>query len=279
MREKLSLKNGKTLKGRYTKVNKALLLLLALPVITVIAVYYLITYKLGVPTTPSAISPTPTATASTLKKLKEIKIEGTAYRYTFIEISPNNIRLYPNFDIRQSAKNLVSEYSCSFLTNGSYYSEENKPLGWIVSQGKEIAKENKSLLMNSYLSISNEGRASLSFEKPNLPVLWGLQTGPMLVANKEKQLLEIKNDEEARRVVVGITEQNTLIFTVIVGNSSVTDGPFLKDLPDILTELNKQENINLTSATNLDGGSASAFITEDVAIYEYTWIGSFFCYR
>ncbi|MCX6724478.1 MAG: hypothetical protein NTV20_00040, partial [Candidatus Shapirobacteria bacterium] len=54
-------------------------------------------------------------------------------------------------------------------------------------------------------------------------------------------------------------------------------GPLLADLPQIVGEIGETLGEDFKTALNLDGGTASAFLSQKKTIKEYTLIGSFFC--
>lgn len=89
--------------------------------------------------------------------------------------------------------------------------------------------------------------------------------------------MSVKNDKQARRVVAGVTGENKLIFLVFYDNNQYYSGPYLNDLPDLVDKTGKSLDLNIADAINLDGGSASAFISDDIKLTELTPVGSFFC--
>jgi hypothetical protein len=83
--------------------------------------------------------------------------------------------------------------------------------------------------------------------------------------------LKINRDEPRRRIVAALSEPNRLIFIAITS-------ALLAETPGVVQAIGQQIQQPLRAAINLDGGSASAFITAAAELPEYSYIGSFFCY-
>lgn len=221
---------------------------------------------------------------------QEIKIEkiGTGMKtFTFNEekffflaekiSDPQKLILRPNFEEKSASSILYQNNNCQFLVNGGFYDEDGQPLGWFFTQNKLFRKETKSNLFNGFLSMNKEGIISLNDVFPTNTVIWGLQTGPLLIIENQPVVLSLIHDEHDRRLVAALNEKNELFFLVVTGTDSLISGCLLKDLPSIVKQIGLEINENFKTAINLDGGTASAFLTQIKSIKEYTWIGSFFC--
>jgi exopolysaccharide biosynthesis protein len=202
-----------------------------------------------------------------------------AYRYAWVKITDfSRLTLLPNHDAQTSSENLANKYHCQILVNGNFYDKQNKPLGWLVSQGETLSKPIASSLFNGYFSLS-ASKLAISPSVPPGEVDFGLQSGPLLILDSKPLLLKISNDQPRRRVIAALNNQSELIFLVLTGTDSLFSGPLLADTPKLVAALGQAIGQNLVAALNLDGGSASAFHTNDIHLNEYTYIGSFFCYN
>jgi len=225
-------------------------------------------------------SPTPTPTSfqqpSILDKMTEIKYQSDSFRYSLIKIeNPQKLKLYPNYDSQTSSTDLFVKFNCQFLINAGFYSEDNQPLGWFVSQKKQIAKFQANSLFNGFLFFKDNQIQIKTI--PEEKVDWGVQTGPLLFEEGKPITLKLTNDKLARRMIALLDQNNNIIFIVLTNDQSLTSGPLLVDLPKILEAIVLKENININSAINLDGGMASAYLYGEIIIKEYQPIGSFFC--
>lgn len=201
------------------------------------------------------------------------------YRYAWVKLDNlANLKLLPNHDAQASSEDLAKTYHCQVLVNGNFYDENDRPLGWLVSQGETLSKAIISSLFNGFLSLS-PSNVTISLSVPQGSVNFGLQSGPLLILDSKPQLLKINNDQPRRRVIVALNNQSELIFLVLTGTDSLYSGPLLADTPKLVLALGQALNQNLVTALNLDGGSASAFHTDTIHLNEYAYIGSFFCYN
>lgn len=194
------------------------------------------------------------------------------YRYALLEVEETGkLKLFSNLVKKQEAQLLKEVNNCQALVNAGFYDEKDQHLGWFVSEGKEISPAQTNRLFNGFLTVSDDG-AIIDFEPR--PGSVGLQSGPVLVYDGKPLKLTIKDDQPRRRVVAALTRDQQLIFLVILANQSDYAGPLLSETPKLLLALNPE----IVAAINLDGGSASAFLTAAVSLRESRPIGGFFCY-
>ncbi|OGM24683.1 hypothetical protein A3D00_02435 [Candidatus Woesebacteria bacterium RIFCSPHIGHO2_02_FULL_38_9] len=219
--------------------------------------------------TPASIINNPTPT--------EI-IKNKKYKSQLITVDdPSGLYLYPNYEEQANSKDLINKNSCKSFVNAGFYSKDSSPLGLLISQGKLINKDRKSELFNGYFSVTSESGVFITDSVPRNEVRIALQSGPILIKDFSPQILKLKQDEEARRVVVATDKSGKIYFMVFYSEDSFFSGPFLKDLPQIVEDFERDSNLKFDNALNLDGGSASAFYSEDFFLSELNHVGSFFC--
>ena len=190
---------------------------------------------------------------------------------------PQKLRLFPNFEEKLSSLILFKNNNCRFLISGGFYGEDNQPLAWFFTQEKLFRKKTKNAFLNGFLALDKNGVIFLDDVFPSESVIWGLQTGPFLIFKSQPLVLNLIHDEPDRRLVTALNEKNELFFLMVGRSDSLASGPLLKDLPLIVKQIGLELNEPFKAAVNLDGGTASAFLTSNKSIKEYTWIGSFFC--
>lgn len=195
------------------------------------------------------------------------------FRYSQAVIEDlSRLRLFSNLAERQKSTEIYQAHRCQVLTSAGFYDTANQHLGWFQIDGKELSPRQNNRLFDGFLSISF-GRVDLDF-RPRLDADFGLQSGPMLIYDGKPLKLTIKDDQPRRRVVAALTKTGQLIFLVILSPESNYAGPFLAETPKLVIALNPE----IVAAINLDGGSASAFLSESVFLPEYSPIGGYFCY-
>ena len=213
-----------------------------------------------------------------LERLETIKVGRERYRFaSFFVAEPSRLHLFPNFLDKRAAQNLKEVKQCEALVNGGFYSEDFKPLGWLVTESRQVSAPLQSRLLDGFFSVDQAGKAKIDWQKPAYPVRIGLQSGPMLLWQGQPLQLQIKDDQQRRRIVLAITGDQAIVFLAITGETSEGSGPYLADLPQIVAGISDQLQMPFTTAVNLDGGSASAFLTDEVQLDEVTFIGSYFC--
>lgn len=212
------------------------------------------------------------------QEMKEVIFQEKKFLFLEQRISrPEKLVLLPNFEKKLPSTQLSRENNCRFLINGGFYDQQDQPLGWFFTQKSLFKKEIKSALLNGFFFQNEQGVIKIEDISPSAPVVWGLQTGPLLIFQNQPVRLSLVRDEQARRMVAALNQKDELIFLVITGGDSLAIGPLLTDLPAVVKKIGEELKEEFKTAVNLDGGTASAFINQEKTIKEYSFIGSFFC--
>jgi len=214
---------------------------------------------------------------SKISQTIEINVEDKNIKVSWFIVSPKNLYLYPNFTEKLSAKNLKKQNNCQSLVSGGFYTQNNTPTGLFVSEGRQLTSYMRNQLFNGVFSVNYEDSPLISLGEPEDKIRIGLQTGPLLIQDKNTLNLSLVNDEQARRVVAGITESGNIIFLIFYDRDSVFTGPKLENMPNAVIDTSSKIGLPIVDAINLDGGSASAFFSPDTSLSELTFIGSYFC--
>jgi len=218
-----------------------------------------------------------TPTPSIWKQSTVLNIDGVPIRISWAVVQPKEVELYPNLKERKLSEEIKVNKSCSILVNGGFYSKENTHLGLFVSNFETISKPTQSATLNGFLWINSNEKVVISSQAPNITPRLGLQSGPILILNKEPLTLSINNDQSSRRIVAATTNGNQLYFLAAYRDGSEYQGPLLEQLPEIINLFKKQTGIDIVAAINLDGGSASIFISNYDRLNELAHVGSYFC--
>ncbi len=265
---------------RTRTVLLSLLLLIVVTGATLVFLYQKtanLVFQTHIPAPQSTLSELPKPPEE-VEKFSSVNYQDTIYNYRLEFVKdPTRLQLYPNFSDHDFAHELYSERNCRLLVNGGFYDKKNNPIGWFVSESQHQSDPVKNPTFDGYIMKLSDNTISISIYLPEETPQWGLQTGPLLIHNSQVLTLTIRNDTPERRTVVGITEDNKVFFLVVVDSNLETAGPYLAELPKVIETIFQQESIRVVQALNLDGGSASAFITENIVVKEYSAIGSYFC--
>jgi uncharacterized protein YigE (DUF2233 family) len=195
------------------------------------------------------------------------------------KVDANAMVLIPNFEAKKTSKSAFEENGCETLINGGFYGRDNAPIGYFVADGQELSGFRQNKLFDGVLSVNEFGTPRITRKAPSDPLVSAVQTGPIVFENGLKVPLSIMRDRPDRRMLAAVTGVNELIFITFYSPESSFSGPRLAELPDAISKLNEAEELNIADAVNLDGGSASAFITAEISLTEASPVGSFFCVK
>jgi uncharacterized protein YigE (DUF2233 family) len=208
--------------------------------------------------------------------LHTISFKNQSFAYEFVLTNPDTLTLIPNFTEKLTSTELAETNHCRFGINGGFYDTSNKPLGGFKTKNTVVKNPVKNRLIDGYIW-KMKGRMYLTFAAPPEDAELYLQTGPVVRMGGERIPITIAEDELRRRNIFGIAKNGSILFLSIYSSESVYDGPFLGDLPAIIENIDQKESFHLVGAVNLDGGSASAFLSPSRRLQEFSPIGSFFC--
>lgn len=221
----------------------------------------------------------PKATPVVWKQSIIVNIDNVPIRISWTEVKPKEVELYSNLKEQKLSEEIKVNKSCQILVSGGFYSKENTHLGLFVSNFETISKFSQNALLNGFLSIDSADKITIGMDAPSTTARLGLQSGPLLALNKKPLSLVINNDEPSRRIVAATTNNNQLIFLVFYRDQSDLQGPLLGQLPKIIALFEKQTDIDIVDAINLDGGSHSVFISNYDLLRESAIAGSYFCIK
>ncbi|MDZ4227826.1 MAG: phosphodiester glycosidase family protein [Candidatus Levybacteria bacterium] len=235
--------------------------------------------------TPQALPPNsvlsankmPTTIPAAWKQSTVIDVDDVPIRISWAQVLPIEVELYSNLKEQKLSEEIKVNKSCQILVNGGFYSKENTHLGLFVSNFEEISKQIQNPTLNGFLSIDSADKVMISADLSDNNPRIALQTGPLLMLDNKPLTLVINNDEPKRRIVAATTDDNKLIFLAFYRDLAEYEGPMLEKLPEIIDLIKKQTGMDIVDAINLDGGSASVFISNYDRLNEFVHIGSYFC--
>lgn len=208
-----------------------------------------------------------------------VSVNDQSYEVAFVAANSDKISLYSNLEDKLSSNDLIKAKSCQALINAGFYTKEDKPTGLLISEGKTIEYYKRSQLFNGIYSITFDNKARIAATFPQGSTRFAIQSGPLLLVDHNYQKLTIKNDEPARRSAAALASTGQTYFFSIYNKNSNYAGPNLADLPAVLQKIENELAVDFTDAINLDGGTASAFFSDQFAISELSYIGSYFCIK
>lgn len=228
-----------------------------------------------IPIQSNTPSPTPINTPGV-----EFLFKDVLYRVQFIKVNPKDVNFYSNLSDKKSSIQLKQDRNCKAVVNGGFYSVDYKPLGLVISEGNTESEYRNNSLFNGIFGINFADKVFIENSYPKGDTRLAIQSGPVLIKNKVAQKLQLKNDEFARRTIVGLTNnKQEVYFFSVYKDGSMFEGPMLSQLPEFMQLFSKQIQIEIDDALNLDGGSASAFLSESASIREANTIGFYFCVK
>jgi hypothetical protein len=210
----------------------------------------------------------------------EITYNEQDFSVAWYKLEPvENLILIPNYNLKLTSTEAAEKYNCKFLGSAGFYSKEGKPLGLVVADGQKVNSWQKNSLLNGVFSVNRLLTPRITRDEPKDLLALAVQSGPLIKENAAYQTVDQGNDNSDRRMLLATTGENKAIYLAIYNRNSVLLGPKLSDLPEIIKVFERRLGIIFADVINLDGGSASAYSTEDFKLPEVANVGSFFCLK
>lgn len=145
------------------------------------------------------------------------------------------------------------ERGCVAGVNGGYFHPDTRPIGLVVSEGRQLHPFERARLLSGVLAVRERLPALLRVAEftPESPLAGALQAGPFLV-DHGRVVRGLEGTKRARRTVImtGAAGQ----YGLVVADTALT----LAELARLLVSPGIIHELSFTRALNLDGGSSSA---------------------
>ncbi len=230
------------------------------------------------PPSPGQTIPTPSPTPSPLPVFVDTIVDNQRFRiYWFRVPDAKDLTLIPNYRQRQTSSEIMKTNRCGDMVSGGFYTKTDTPTGLVIAQFTTQHAYVPNALLNGVIGVYRSGETFISDTPPEALPRLALQAGPILYKSGEPRTIRIRSDEPARRVVAVTQSNGTLLFLALVDLENSYLGPLLGSVPALLGQFSDATGIEIRDALNMDGGSASAFVTTGVSLQELAPVGSFFC--
>lgn len=194
-----------------------------------------------------------------------------------VKIDPTKARfhIYENTDY-DNAKTLAEihkETKALITFNGGFYSEEFKPTGLLLIEGKTITPYKQANLINGIFAIDKENQPILlTHSKLTDPenYLFAIQNGPILLNEKGEVAITQDNAKPASRTAIGIDKDGNIVVIVLKQSLFKSNNHILlTDFAHLLKENPALNPLGLHSVLNLDGGPSSGIMIQDNYFAEF----------
>jgi exopolysaccharide biosynthesis protein len=210
------------------------------------------------------------------KNLFEQEIRVDSWEVKYFEGSVDHL-LFDNTKERLTLSEIIEKNNCQKVINAGFYKTTNgkhQVIGYFAGENYSQPFENNVV----FNGIVNLDKKLISYN-PAADSNVGFQSGPVLIYDGNVQSINSKSEDKSRRMASFIDVDGKLYFAAIYQKDSVFLGPKLSKLPEIIIKLGEQENIEIVSAINLDGGGASFFFDGETKLTEAKIVGSYLCYK
>lgn len=198
--------------------------------------------------------------------------DDTVKDLVIVKIDPKKYALsvYQNIN-SENAKNIkeIHRDTHSLVTfNGNYYTEDFKPTGLLISNGEKIRDVSNASLVNGIMAIDKNGNVKLLDQNSKInedKYEFAIQNGPVLIDSKGSIQINEDDGNRASRTILGLDKDKNLILIILKQNLLNTDNSIsLYNLAHLLKEAPELKKMELNSVLNLDGGSSTGLMINEI---------------
>ena len=163
----------------------------------------------------------------------------------------------------------IHEETGSLLTfNGGFFTEEFKPTGLLISEGKKLRKTSPADLLNGILAIDDTGKARLFKNTASLnenKYVFAIQNGPVLLDEKGNIGIREDTGKTASRTAIGLDNKGNIILIILKQSLLNADNQMtLYSFSHLLKESPEFAKLDLRATLNLDGGPSTGMMIDDL---------------
>lgn len=213
------------------------------------------------PKSSSSENPSSEQTQTQLKDLFMVRIEPHYFLF----------HTYQNKDYKtaKSIKEIHEEQKAVLTFNGSFFSEDFKPVGYLKNNSQELSSISDAEIMNGIFTIVGGRKAKLYESDESLPnkgrnITFAVQNGPILLDEKKEVRILSDTGKLASRTALGIDQDGNAILIILQQNIFNADNVItLYQFANMLKTAPVLQELGLHSVLNLDGGPSTGMMIDN----------------
>lgn len=206
-----------------------------------------------------------TITHAGKKDLLIVRIDPSLYKFSIYE-NRNPLNSKTIEQIHNSTGSLLT-------FNGGFFTEDFKPTGLLISEGKELRSLSPADLLNGILAIGhdgeidffyrvNDGKFPISITPENYE--FAIQNGPALINRQRENLINEDTQKISSRTAIGLDKDNKIVLIVLKQSLLNPDnGISLYQFSEMIRTSGIFTELGVHSVLNLDGGSSTGLMLDE----------------
>lgn len=205
-----------------------------------------------------------TITHAGKKDILIVRIDPSLYKFSIYE-NKNPLNAKTIEQIHNSTGSLLS-------FNGGFFTEDFKPTGLLISEGKELRSLSPADLLNGILAVkksgqtdffyrANDGKFPISITPENYE--FAIQNGPALINRNGENLINEDTQKFSSRTAIGIDKDNKIILIILKQSLLNPDNAIsLYQFSEMIRTAGIFRELGVHSVLNLDGGSSTGLMMD-----------------
>lgn len=259
---------------------KKIFFICAVLLLSIFSVYVYLQFDTD--TNPKSTNPSPLSEKQQVlgfgSQIKTVELQKEIVASWYVVSQPVKLILMSNLQHKQTAQTIFDNQNCKFLVSSGFYDIDDTHIGLFQFKDEQTSPLQSNELLNGFLTVNSFGTPMVADTLSDDDLYLALQSGPLIYQNGQKIKLNLSSDKHSRRIIAVVTGKNELLFIALYSNKQIFDGPYLSEVPNLLDTFVNKTGISIADAVNLDGGKASAFLSDDFSLTELSIIGGYFCY-
>ncbi len=176
-------------------------------------------------------------------------------------------QIYQNKNAEKTIQEIHKATGSVLTVNGSFFDENFRTIGLLISEGKKLHHFSKAKLLNGIFALDKNNKARLYHPAHDISekdFSFAIQNGPVLIDQNGNIKIGYKNNQKASRTAIGLDKnENVIIIAVKQSLFNSENAVSLSQFARLLQQAPELKTLGLHSVLNLDGGASTGIMIDN----------------
>lgn len=198
--------------------------------------------------------------------------------FLLVRVDPEKFvfRLYQNKNAGQTIQEIHQATGSLLTFNGSFFDENFKALGLLISDGKKLNNFSRAKLMNGIFAFDKGNKVKFYHPAHDISekeYTFAIQNGPVLIDQNGRIQIQKEKSQKASRTAIGLDKNgNVIIIAIKQGLFNSENALSLYQFTLLLQQASELKMLGLRSVLNLDGGASTGIMINNHYLPEISQI-------
>ncbi len=173
-------------------------------------------------------------------------------------------RIYQNKNAGKTIQEIHQSIGSLLTFNGSFFDENFKAIGLLISENKKFNNFSRAKLMNGVFALNKDNKVKFYYPPRDISRKdydFAIQNGPVLIDQNGRITIHSETGQKASRTAIGLDKNGNVIIIAIKQNLFNSENAVsLAQFANLLKSAPELKILGLRSVLNLDGGASTGIM-------------------